>query len=72
MCISLALSYINVFRLFIVILTPSRQAAVRVVLWAANELRVSANRSPPLSARAACRKLHSLDSQHLKAVTNNQ
>jgi len=62
------LSYINVFSLFIVFLTPSRLAAVRIVLWAANELHVSASKSPLLSARAACRKLHSVDVQHLKPL----
>jgi len=38
LCISLVLFYINVFSLFIVFLTPSRQTAVRAVLWAANKL----------------------------------
>jgi len=41
---------------------------VRVVLCGANELRISGSRSPLLSARAACRKLHSVDVQYLKPL----
>lgn len=41
---------------------------MRVVLCPANELRISASRSPMLSARPACRKLHSVDVQYLKPL----
>jgi hypothetical protein len=45
---------------------------VRVVLCGANELRVSASRSPLLSARASCRKLHSVDVQYLKPLSTTR